>query len=118
MIVLPIVYYIYFYFFFQNDSASSRKIQTSNSGGIQNAKVTSGSTNSAKVASSAPSTSRKQISTVTSTTGSVKNSATSGYNTNTIPAKRIIERSQTTIIKPEKPQIKDPAEDPLSESYT
>ncbi|CAD7011865.1 unnamed protein product [Ceratitis capitata] len=97
-----------------NDSASSRKIQTSNSGGIQNAKVTSGSTNSAKVASSAPSTSRKQISTVTSTTGSVKNSATSGYNTNTIPAKRIIERSQTTIIKPEKPQIKDPAEDPLS----
>ncbi|XP_019844542.2 uncharacterized protein LOC105222299 [Bactrocera dorsalis] len=100
-----------------NDNAlpTTRILQSNRSGGIQNAKITSGSTNSAKVDSPTPSTSRKQISAATSTTDGNSNSLNSSkHNTPMTGSKRIIERSQTTIIKPEKPQIKDPAEDPLS----
>uniref|UniRef100_A0A0K8W1V0 Uncharacterized protein n=1 Tax=Bactrocera latifrons TaxID=174628 RepID=A0A0K8W1V0_BACLA len=100
-----------------NDNAlpTTRILQSNRSCGIQNAKITSGSTNSAKGASPTPSTSRKQISAATSTTSSNSNSLNSSkHNTPITGSKRIIERSQTTIIKPEKPQIKDPAEDPLS----
>ncbi|XP_050327361.1 LOW QUALITY PROTEIN: mucin-17 [Bactrocera neohumeralis] len=91
---------------------TTRILQSNRSGGIQNAKITS---DSGKVASPTPSTSRKQISAATSTTGSNSNSLNSSkHNTPMTGSKRIVERSQTTIIKPEKPQIKDPAEDPLS----
>uniref|UniRef100_A0A0A1X139 Muscle M-line assembly protein unc-89 n=1 Tax=Zeugodacus cucurbitae TaxID=28588 RepID=A0A0A1X139_ZEUCU len=92
---------------------TTRILQGSRSSGFQSTKITSGSANSSKVASPTPSTSRKQISAATSTTGSNSNSLNNSKN-NTPASKRIVERSQTTIIKPEKPQIKDPAEDPLS----
>ncbi|XP_053966828.1 serine-rich adhesin for platelets isoform X2 [Anastrepha ludens] len=99
-----------------NDIPSNRAPLNNSAGSIQNAKVTSASLNSSKAGMSTASTSRKQISAATSTTGS-SSGTLSRRNDNapiTAPPKRIIERSQTTIIKPEKPQIKDPAEDPLS----
>ncbi|XP_036230859.2 microtubule-associated protein futsch isoform X2 [Bactrocera oleae] len=100
-----------------NDHAlpTTRTLQSSRSAVIQNTKITSASANSSKVASPTPSTSRKQISAATSTTGNSNNTLNSSKNNTPMAAsKRIVERSQTTIIKPEKPQIKDPAEDPLS----
>lgn len=99
----------------QHALPTTRTLQSSRSAVIQNTKITSASANSSKVASPTPSTSRKQISAATSTTGNSNNTLNSSKNNTPMAAsKRIVERSQTTIIKPEKPQIKDPAEDPLS----
>ncbi|XP_017479808.1 PREDICTED: titin homolog isoform X1 [Rhagoletis zephyria] len=102
-----------------NDSTTNRAPPTSTSGHKSSAKVTSGAQNSSKrtPTPTTASTSRKQISAPTSTTASTSSAPGSSKSTASVvaaPPKRTIERSQTTIIKPEKPQSKDPAEDPLS----